>query len=217
MRRQAISKTVSEERRSMAKIAEVHKLLAYYLTLPAVKLLSRTSISPNFITWVGFVITLGAAGLIMTGHLLAAGLTVIVAGFFDILDGSLARHTNRATRFGAFFDSTMDRLSEATLLVGIAVFNLVSNRPGIEILLVCLALISSFLVSYTRARAEGLGLDCQVGLFTRAERIIVLTLGLLFSQFDYALISALAIITVFSFITAGQRVLYVWQQTTKNS
>lgn len=201
----------------MAKIAEVHKLLAYYLTLPAVKLLSRTSISPNFITWIGFVITLGAAGLIMTGHLLAAGLTVIVAGFFDILDGSLARHTNRATRFGAFFDSTMDRLSEATLLVGIVVFNLVSNRPGIEVLLVCLALISSFLVSYTRARAEGLDLDCQVGLFTRAERIIVLTLGLLFSQFDYALISALAIITVFSFITAGQRVLYVWQQTTKNS
>lgn len=201
----------------MAKIAEVHKLLAYYLTLPAVKLLSRTSISPNFITWIGFVITLGAAGLIMTGHLLAAGLTVIVAGFFDILDGSLARHTNRATRFGAFFDSTMDRLSEATLLVGIVVFNLVSNRPGIEVLLVCLALISSFLVSYTRARAEGLDLACQVGLFTRAERIIVLTLGLLFSQFDYALISALAIITVFSFITAGQRVLYVWQQTTKNS
>ncbi len=196
----------------MAKIAEVHKLLAYYLTLPAVKLLSRTSISPNYITWLGFVITLGAAGLIMTGHLLAAGLTVIVAGFFDILDGFLARHINRATRFGAFFDSTMDRLSEAALLVSIVVFSLVSNRPDIEALLVCLVLTSSFLVSYTRARAEGLGLDCQVGLFTRAERIIVLTLGLLFSQFDYALISALAIITVFSFITTGQRVLYVWQQ-----
>lgn len=152
----------------------------------------------------------------MTGHLLAAGLTVIVAGFFDILDGALARHINRTTRFGAFFDSTMDRLSEATLLVGIVVFNLVSNRPGIEVLLVSLALVSSFLVSYTRARAEGLGLDCQVGLFTRAERIVVLTLGLLFSQFEYALIGALAIITIFSFITAGQRVLYVWQQT-KNS
>ena len=148
----------------------------------------------------------------MTGHLLAAGLTVIVAGFFDILDGFLARHINRATRFGAFFDSTMDRLSEAALLVSIVVFSLVSNRPDIEALLVCLVLTSSFLVSYTRARAEGLGLDCQVGLFTRAERIIVLTLGLLFSQFDYALISALAIITVFSFITTGQRVLYVWQQ-----
>ena len=199
----------------MAKIAEIHKLWAYYLTLPAVKLLSRTSISPNFITWIGFVITLGAAGLIMTGHLLTAGLTVIVAGFFDILDGSLARHINRAARFGAFFDSTMDRLSEATLLIGIVVFSLINNQSGIEVLLACLALVSSFLVSYTRARAEGLGLDCQVGQFTRAERIVVLTLGLLFSQFDYALISALAIITVFSFITTGQRVLYVWQQTKK--
>jgi len=129
------------EPRAMAKLSEVHKLVAYYLTQPAAELLARTSITPNVITWLGFLITLGAAGLIVTGHLLAAGVVVLVAGFFDILDGTLARHTNRASRFGAFFDSTLDRLSEALLLLSILVLNLVRDRLSIEALLVCLALI----------------------------------------------------------------------------
>ena len=209
----SIIKTESEAQRSMAKLAEFHKLAAYYLTKHAAQLLAKTSITPNVITWLGFLITLLATGLIITGHLLAAGLTVIVAGFFDILDGALARQTKRATPFGALLDSTMDRLSEAMILLGILILNLVSNRPGIEALLVCPALIGSFLVSYTRARAEGLGFDCQVGMFTRAERVIVLVLGLLLSQFAYALTTALAMVTFFGFITAGQRILYVWQQT----
>ncbi len=196
----------------MAKLGEGRKLVAYYLTQPAAELLAKTFITPNIITWFGFLITLGAAALIVTGHLLAAGLVVLLAGFFDILDGALARHTKQTTRFGAFLDSTLDRLSEALLLLGILVLSL-KNQLTVEILLVCLALIGSLLVSYIRARAEALGLECKVGLFTRAERVIVLALGLLLSQIDYALIIALAIIVVFSFITAGQRVLYVWQQT----
>jgi len=138
---------------------------------------------------------------------------VLVAGFFDILDGALARRTNQTTRFGALLDSTLDRLSEAVLLLSILVLNLLRDQITIETLLVCLALIGSFLVSYIRARAESLGLECQVGLFTRGERVIVLALGLLLNQINYALITALSIIVLLSFITATQRVLHVWKQT----
>jgi len=197
----------------MAKLSEGRKLVAYYITQPAAELLARTSITPNIITWFGFLITLGAAVLIVTGHLFVAGLVVLLAGFFDILDGALARRTNQTTRFGALLDSTLDRLSEGLLLLGILILNLLKDQLTVEVLLVCLALIGSLLVSYIRARAEALGLECQVGLFTRAERVTVLALGLLLSQIDYALITALAIIVLFSFITAGQRVVYVWQQT----
>ncbi len=197
------------------KVIQSRKTVACYLTQPAVRLLARTPIAPNAISWFGFLVTLGAAALIITGHLFAAGLVVLMAGFFDILDGALARSTNRTTQFGAILDSTLDRLSEAVLLLGVLIFYLLTanERPVIVALLVTLTLIGSFMVSYTRAKAEALGLKGEIGLFTRVERVVVLALGLLLSQFDYALITALAIIVVFSFITVGQRLVYVWQQT----
>ena len=196
----------------MAKLAEIRKTLAYRFSEPVVRLLSRTAITPSAITWSGFLLTAGAAALIITEHLLVAGLVVLSAGFFDILDGALARRTNQVTRFGAVLDSTLDRLSEAVLLLGILVFYAREQSiPGI--LLVGAALIGSPLVSYIRARAEALGLECRRGLFTRAERVIVLALGLVLSQIDYALIIALAIIVVLSFFTAGQRLVYVWKET----
>ncbi len=195
------------------KLIEGRKLAAYYVTQPIAELLARTPISPNTITWLGFLVTLGAAALIITGHLFAAGFVVLIAGFLDMLDGALARHTNQASRFGALLDSTLDRLSDGFLLLSIMVLYLLREQSSIEAFIVVLALIGSLLVSYIRARAEALGLKCQVGLFTRAGRVTVLALGLLLSQIDYALITALVIIVLFSFITAGQRLLYVWQQT----
>ncbi len=195
------------------KLVEGRKLAAYYITQPVAELLARTSISPNIITLLGFLVTLGAAALIITGHLFAAGFVVLIAGFLDILDGTLARHTHQTSRFGALLDSTLDRLSEGILLLGILVLYLIEEQVAIEAFIVVLALMGSLLVSYIRARAESLGLKCQVGLFTRAERVTVLALGLLLSQIGYALITALAIIALFSFITAGQRLLYVWHQT----
>ena len=190
----------------MANLSAVRYAVANYLTQPAVRLLTRTSITPSTITWCGFSLAVGAAALIITGHLFAAGFLVLLAGFFDILDGALARYTNRTTRFGAVLDSILDRLAEAAVLLAILVL---FARELPVALLVCLALLGSLLVSYIRARAEALGLECQVGLFTRAERVIVLALGLWLNQ----LVIALAIIVVFSFITAGQRLVYVWQQT----
>jgi len=203
---------VSEKRWSVTKLSEAYKTVAYYLTQPAVRLLAKTPITPNAISWFGFVVTIGAAALIITGHLFAAGFVVLVAGFFDLLDGALARSTNRTTKFGAVLDSTLDRLAEAVLLLGLLVLYARAQSVA-EILVVGVALIGSLLVSYIRARAEAVGLECRVGLFTRAERVVVLALGLLLNQIDYALITALAIIVVFSFITVSQRLFYVWRQT----
>jgi CDP-diacylglycerol--glycerol-3-phosphate 3-phosphatidyltransferase len=174
--------------------------------------LARTGLSPNTLSWIGFTLALGAAALIITGHLLAAGLVVLVAGFFDILDGALARRIKKVTPFGGVLDSALDRLSEAAVLLAILVLY-AQEAAFTPIILVSLALIGSLLVSYVRARAEGAGLECRVGLFTRGERVVVLALGLLLSQFDYVLVIALAIIVVFSFVTVVQRLVYAWQQT----
>jgi len=184
------------------------------VTQPIANLLARTPLTPNAVTWLGFCITIVAAALISTEHLFAAGIVVLVAGFFDMLDGALARATNQVTRFGGILDSTLDRLSEAVLLLGLlAVF----ARGGevAESLLVGFALLGSLMVSYIRARMEGLGIECRAGLFTRPERVIVLALGLLLSGFDYVLVIALSIITFFSYYTAGQRLIYAWKQTRK--
>ncbi len=200
------------------KLAGVRKAVAYKLTESAARLLARTPVTPSTITWFGFLLAVGAAVLVAMEYLVAAGFVVLIAGFFDILDGALARRTNQITRFGAILDSTLDRLSEAVLLLGILwLFLLTGKQPVLftfltrewSVLLVFIALLGSLLVSYIRARTETMGLECQVGLFTRGERVVVLVLGLWLNQ----LIIALAIIAVFSFITVIQRLLYVWQQT----
>ena len=195
----------------MAKLAATRKVIADYVTQPIVRLLSRTPLTPNAITWLGFVITIGAAALIVTEHFLAAGIVVLVAGVFDMLDGALARVSGRVTRFGAILDSTLDRLSEAVLLLGLlAVF--AREQQVAESILVGIALLGSLMVSYIRARMEGLGIECKAGLFTRPERVIILALGLLLSQFDYALTVALVIIAFFSFFTVVERMVYAWRQ-----
>jgi CDP-diacylglycerol--glycerol-3-phosphate 3-phosphatidyltransferase len=203
--------TVSEKQWSVRRLAETRKIIAYYLTVPLVSLLARTPISPNVISWFGFLVSVGAAVLVATGHFFAAGWVVLFAGFFDMLDGALARSTNRVTRFGGILDSTLDRLAEAALLIGILVIY-AGAQSVTGVLVVGLAFTGSLMVSYIRARAEGAGLKCQVGLFTRAERVIVLALGLLLNQ----LFPALLIVVVFSFITVIQRLLHVWRQTEKS-
>ena len=204
----------------MVKLPEIRKTLARYAAEPLVRLLAATHISPNTLTWLGFLLTLGAAALIAMGHLLAAGIVVLVAGSFDILDGALARWTNRITRFGGILDSTLDRLSDAVLLFGVlGLFLLAQEQSALftflpkewSIVLVFIALASSQFVSYIRARAEAAGLECQMGLFTRAERVVVLVLGLLTSQVSIAL----AIIAALSLVTFIQRSVYLWQQTRK--
>lgn len=209
---------VSGKRVAQARLSAVRKTAAGYLTQPIVRLLAKTRISPNDLTWLGFGLTIGAVALILSGHLFAAGVVVLAASFFDTLDGALARGTNQVTRFGSILDSTLDRVSEAALLLGILAFYALNTSPRstVIILLAGVAMVVSFLVSYVRARAEGAGLECEVGLLTRTERVVLLVLGILLSRIDYALISALGIIAILSSITVSQRLLYVWRQTEKN-
>jgi len=199
----------------MTELPRLRKSISYRLTAPIVRLLVKTHVTPTALTWLGFAIALSAAIIIATGYLFTAGIVMLVGGLFDMLDGALARHTGRVTTFGALLDSTLDRVSEAALLVGILIFYLfLGGQPVVGILLVCLALIASLMVSYLRAKGEALGLECGVGLFTRPERVIALAVGLLASRaVDSALIIALAVITVFSFITIGQRLVYLRRQT----
>lgn len=174
----------------------------------AAGLVGRTGVSPTTLTIAGFIFNLFVAYVLATGRFQWGGLLILVAGLFDTLDGAVARVTGRVTRFGGFIDSTLDRLSEAAVYFGLLYFY---AQQGwiVEPLLIYLTIVGSFMVSYARARAEGLGLSCKVGLFTRLERILVLALGLLLVQVTTALI----ILAVGSLFTTLQRIMYVWQNT----
>lgn len=194
----------------MGKLQVLRKALQAYFTLPVVSFLAKTSITPNMVTWFGFFLILIAAVLAGTGHLFASGWVVLLSGVFDMLDGALARLTNRVTRFGGVLDSTLDRLSEAAILIGIMAYYLFN--PAVYhawiILVIGVALVASFLVSYIRSRAEAADIDCQVGIFTRVERVIILALGLLINQ--AAII--LSIIALLSVVTVIQRLVYVYRK-----
>jgi len=188
-------------------LIDIRRNLAYRITNPIVMILSKSGITPNALTFVNLALNVVAAYVIATGHFLLGGVLVLVSGLFDLLDGALARFTKQTTKFGAILDSTVDRISEAAILLGLLIWYL--GRGGrLEIVLIFAVLIGSFLVSYIRARAEGLGWQCQVGLFTRAERVIVLAIGLLINQ----IFIALCVLVVFVFITVAQRLVYLWKQ-----
>jgi CDP-diacylglycerol--glycerol-3-phosphate 3-phosphatidyltransferase len=189
---------------------DFHKFAAEKITSPMVPLLNKIGLTPNILTWIGFAIIIVAAAMVATNNLLIGGLLVLLSGLFDILDGALARYAHKATRFGALLDSTFDRLSEGLLLLGILALYL-NGEHNLEILLVFVVMICSFLISYIRARAESLGIDCKNGLFTRTERVIILAIGLILNQVMITLI----ILAVFTFITVIQRLVHVWQQTKK--
>jgi CDP-diacylglycerol--glycerol-3-phosphate 3-phosphatidyltransferase len=148
---------------------------------------------------------------VATEHLFAAGWVVAFSGIFDLLDGALARATNRATSFGAVLDSTLDRIGEAVVFVGLLVFYL-NKDSVIGITLVGVGMVGNQMVSYIRARAEGMGINCEVGVFTRPERVAILSLGLLLSKFEPALLVVLSLMALLGWVTVGQRLYYVWQK-----
>lgn len=199
---------------SQARLQVLRKAVAVNFTTPVVALLAKTGVTPDQLTWCGFVITLASAALAATGYLFAAGWVMLFAAFFDMLDGALARYTNRVSRFGGILDSTLDRLSEAAVLLGIMAYFLFHSGLDYSrwmVLLTGLALVFSFAVSYIRSRAEGAGAECQVGISTRPERVILLALGLLVAM-DLSLVIALAIIAVLSAVTVVQRLAFVHRQ-----
>jgi len=189
-------------------LIDIRRNLGYRITDPVVRLLSKSGITPNALTFINLALNIIAAYVIATGHFLLGGVLVLVAGLFDLLDGALARFTKQTTRFGAILDSVADRISEAAILCGLLIWYIPQEEASLEIVLILIVLIGSFLVSYIRARAEGLGWQCQVGLFTRTERVIVLAIGLLVNQ----IFIALCVLVVFVFITVVQRLVYLWKQ-----
>jgi CDP-diacylglycerol--glycerol-3-phosphate 3-phosphatidyltransferase len=189
-------------------LIDIRRNLAHRITDPIVGILSKSGITPNALTFINLALNIVAAYVIATEHFIIGGILVLVSGLFDLLDGALARFTKQTTKFGAILDSTVDRISEAAILCGLLIWYIPQEGASLEIILIFAVLIGSFLVSYIRARAEGLGWQCQVGLFTRAERVIVLAIGLLINQ----IFIALCVLVVFVFITVVQRLVYLWKQ-----
>ena len=172
-------------------------------------------ISPNVLTFMGLVINVVAALLFgyATGAnqgrmFFYAGLVVFAAGFFDLVDGPVARASNQVTRFGAFFDSVLDRYSDAALFFGLLVFYARGNR-FFYVVLTALVMISAVMVSYTRARAESLIGSCKVGFMERPERLVLIIIGALANR----MAPVLWVIAVLSTITVIHRMYYTWQQT----
>jgi CDP-diacylglycerol--glycerol-3-phosphate 3-phosphatidyltransferase len=171
--------------------------------------LERTGISPNALTVIGFILTLIVAAILAMGNLFLGGLLLIFAALFDTLDGALARHSDQVTIFGAFLDSVMDRFSEAVTLIGLIAFYAVQPDSATNIILLAFTLVGSLMVSYTRARAEAVNIECKEGFFQRTERIVVLIIGLLFGWMT----PVLWILAIFTNLTALQRIVDVYRKS----
>jgi len=194
-------------------LQDIRRNLAYRITNPVVGILSKSGVTPNILTLANLVLNIVAAYVIASGHFLLGGVLILGSGLFDILDGALARFTKQTTKFGAVLDSTVDRVSEAATLCGLLIWYVQQEGASPEIILVLVVLIGSFLVSYIRARAEGLGWQCQVGLFTRAERVIVLAIGLMMARiWVHSVFVALCVLAVFVSVTVVQRLVHLWRQ-----
>ena len=188
--------------------AAARNVLASYLTGPVARLLARAGLSPNMVTGLGLLVAGASAFLLSVGELWAGGLVLLASGVFDLFDGALARETGRVTRFGALLDSVVDRLSEAVVLFGLVV-HFVDRLSTAGLVLVYLALVGSVSVSYVRARAEGLGIECGVGIMTRPERILILGVGLVIGHWwPTALLVVLGTVAVLAFVTTAQRVAH---------
>ena len=185
---------------------------------PAVSFLARHDVSPNTITTVGTLLTVAAGAVYATGHIMTAGWLMAVTAFFDVVDGQVARREGRSTVFGAFYDSTLDRVADGALMAGLTVFYATSPvHHNIYMVVVCLVgIIGTFVVSYTRARAESLGIDAKVGVMQRPERIVLLSAPqALFGLFwnGWVLMGIIILLTVTAWITAVQRVAFVYRAT----
>ena len=178
------------------------------LLRPLVRLLSALRVRPDTLTVLGWALSLCSAVLFGLGYMRVAGIVMLLAGLFDALDGAVARESNRMSSFGAFLDSTLDRLSEAAIFVGIVFFYAAAARPY-EALLAGVAMTFSLLTSYARARAEGLGIQCQVGLLERAGRVVILST---FSMLGLLTIG-LYLVAAGALVTTAQRILHVRRAT----
>jgi len=181
--------------------------LGHIFDKPLRRLAQKIPLSPNALTVIGFLIT-GGAAFAISHNLVLGGILMLIGAFFDMLDGIVARATGKVTKFGAFLDSVLDRCSDAFLFLAIAWY-LAGNNNHVGAFLSIGTLVGAFLVSYARARSEGLGETCHVGLLERPERIILL----IFAAITGWLVPVLWIMLILTHITVVQRIHHVWRVT----
>jgi len=184
---------------------------AEVVTVPVARFLAGLGIHPNTLSLLGFLLSIAVAAVLAIGQLTLGGWLLAVTAPIDAFDGALARVIGQKSRFGAFLDSTLDRLSEAAVLSGLASHYL-RRGTTLEVMLIFAAMIGSVLVSYTRARAEGLGFSCRIGVLTRMERAAVLVIGLILGYPAVALWT----LAVGANLTALQRILHVYRQSQRS-
>jgi CDP-diacylglycerol--glycerol-3-phosphate 3-phosphatidyltransferase len=181
---------------------------------PVVRLAMALHLTPNTITVIGLLITVAAAILVGAGWLLLGAAVLTAGSLLDAVDGALARAQGGGTPFGSFLDSTLDRASEAILYTGIAVWFLTAlPEPTWPVLAVLVALAGSFMVSYARARAEGIGLAASVGLAPRTERLVLVIVGVALAGLGFTpvLIGILVLVAALTVATVIQRIRHVWR------
>ena len=177
------------------------------VTAPIGRGLARTGVSPNWLTTMGLLLTATATWAVANGHPLAGGLILIAGGLMDTFDGAVARATGRSTPFGGFYDSVSDRISDGLILGAIAWW--LKDEPRLFVLAV-VALVAAEVTSYVRAKAESIDLSCSIGIMERAERAVLLVIGLLFHR--WLLEPVLWLLAVGGTVTVVQRVHHVWCQ-----
>ncbi len=179
-----------------------------------VRVLAFTGVTPNTLTVLGFVLNIIVGAVLAFGYITLGGILLLIVSAADTLDGAMARISGKVTPFGAFLDSTLDRYSEAVIFLGLLLWY--GRKDDLQMtILIYAVIVGSLMVSYTRARAEGLGLRCEVGLLARPERIVLLGIGLILQQtvFHQALLVVLWILAIFTNFTALQRIIHVWKIT----
>lgn len=179
---------------------------SHFLDKPLTPLAKALPVNPNIITFIGMLIT-ASSGFIIPFNLFLGGIFILAGGAFDLIDGIVARVNGRATKFGALLDSTLDRIADGFIFLGIVWYFFRINQDAAMIIAI-LCMIASFLISYVRARAEGIGVSCNVGIIERPERLIFLAFGCLTGL----IYSILIVLTVLSWITVIQRILYARKQ-----
>jgi CDP-diacylglycerol--glycerol-3-phosphate 3-phosphatidyltransferase len=188
---------------------------------PVAALLVKLRINPNTLTTIGTMCTVAGGVAFALGHIRTGGWIIGLTAIFDVLDGTVARRTGQSTVFGAFYDSTLDRVADGAVLGGLAFFYATSevyhSVPMLAVTLV--GIIGTYLVSYTRARAEGLGIDAKVGVMQRPERVVLLSVpqaffGVVFN--GWVLAGVVGLLALTAWITAIQRILFV-RTATRNT
>ena len=199
-------------RREGCSVMSVLDRKAREITRPALEAVGRTlaryKISPDAVTYLGLVLTIGVAVIAALGEIRWAGVAYILAAVCDALDGTLARVSGRESRFGAFLDSNIDRIEESVVFLGLTLYYAGLGSQW-ETALLLVVTVGSLMVSYARARAEAVGVECKVGFMTRVPRVAVMIVGMILDQ----VLIALVVLAVTTWFTSFHRMVHVWRMT----